>query len=37
MRCKIKQLHQRLNATTIYVTHDQEEAMTMADRIVTLN
>jgi len=37
MREEIKQLHQRLDATTIYVTHDQEEAMTMADRIVIMN
>jgi len=37
MRAEIKQLHQRLKTTTIYVTHDQIEAMTMADRIVVLN
>ncbi len=37
MREEIKHLHQRLDATTIYVTHDQEEAMTMADRIVIMN
>ena len=37
MRVKIKELHQRLNATIIYVTHDQIEAMTMADRIVVMN
>lgn len=36
-RIEIKKLHKRLNATTIYVTHDQIEAMTMADRIVILN
>lgn len=36
MRAEIKALHQRLRATTIYVTHDQTEAMTMADRIVVL-
>ena len=34
MRAEIAKLHQRLNTTTIYVTHDQTEAMTMADRIV---
>ncbi len=37
MRAEIKALHQRLGTTTIYVTHDQIEAMTMADRIVVLN
>lgn len=37
MRSEIAKLHQRLNATTIYVTHDQTEAMTMGDRIVILN
>lgn len=36
MRTEIKALHQKLRATTIYVTHDQVEAMTMADRIVVL-
>ena len=36
MRGEIKELHQRLGTTTIYVTHDQVEAMTMADRIVVL-
>ncbi len=36
MRAEIKQLHQRLKTTTIYVTHDQIEAMTMADRIVVM-
>ena len=36
MRAEIKELHQRLNTTTIYVTHDQIEAMTMADKIVVL-
>jgi multiple sugar transport system ATP-binding protein len=36
MRVEIKALHQRLHATSIYVTHDQIEAMTMADRIVVL-
>jgi multiple sugar transport system ATP-binding protein len=37
MRGEIKELHQRLKTTTVYVTHDQVEAMTMADRIVVLN
>ncbi|GAB2480030.1 sn-glycerol-3-phosphate ABC transporter ATP-binding protein UgpC [Alkalibacterium psychrotolerans] len=36
MRAEIAKLHQRLNTTSIYVTHDQTEAMTMADRIVIL-
>ncbi len=36
MRGEIKDLHARLGKTTIYVTHDQTEAMTMADRIVIL-
>ncbi len=36
MRAEISRLHQRLEATTIYVTHDQTEAMTMGDRIVVL-
>ena len=36
MRTEIKALHQRLGRTTVYVTHDQVEAMTMADRIVML-
>jgi multiple sugar transport system ATP-binding protein len=36
MRTEIKELHQRLMTTTIYVTHDQIEAMTMADRIVIM-
>jgi multiple sugar transport system ATP-binding protein len=36
MRVELVQLHQRLEATSIYVTHDQVEAMTMADRIVVL-
>ena len=36
MRGEIKDLHQRLKTTTIYVTHDQIEAMTMADRIVVM-
>ena len=37
MRTEIKELHQRLKTTSIYVTHDQIEAMTMADRIVVMN
>jgi len=37
MRAEIKELHQRLKTTTIYVTHDQVEAMTMADRIVVMH
>jgi multiple sugar transport system ATP-binding protein len=37
MRTEIKALHQRLQTTSIYVTHDQIEAMTMADRIVVMN
>ncbi|KAA9010349.1 ABC transporter ATP-binding protein [Histidinibacterium aquaticum] len=37
MRSEIKKLHQKLGKTTLYVTHDQTEAMTMADRIVVLN
>jgi len=37
MRLEISQLHNSLGATMIYVTHDQVEAMTMADRIVVLN
>jgi multiple sugar transport system ATP-binding protein len=36
MRVEIRALHQRLHATSVYVTHDQIEAMTMADRIVVL-
>lgn len=36
MRVEILRLHKQLNMTTIYVTHDQVEAMTMADRIVVL-
>ena len=36
MRSEIRELHQRLNTTTVYVTHDQIEAMTMADRIVVM-
>jgi multiple sugar transport system ATP-binding protein len=37
MRTEITKLHQRLQATIIYVTHDQIEAMTMGDRIVVMN
>ena len=37
MRYEIKKLHQQLKTTCLYVTHDQTEAMTMADRIVILN
>jgi multiple sugar transport system ATP-binding protein len=37
MRTEIKALHQRLTTTSIYVTHDQIEAMTMADKIVVMN
>jgi multiple sugar transport system ATP-binding protein len=36
MRTELKQLHERLRSTFIYVTHDQAEAMTMADRIVVM-
>jgi multiple sugar transport system ATP-binding protein len=36
MRTEIKELHQRLKTTSIYVTHDQIEAMTMADRVVVM-
>ena len=37
MRTEIKELHQRLKTTTIYVTHDQVEAMSLADRISVMN
>jgi len=37
MRAEIKRLHKRLQATSVYVTHDQVEAMTLADRIVVMN
>ncbi|APO78436.1 sn-glycerol-3-phosphate ABC transporter ATP-binding protein (plasmid) [Rhizobium etli 8C-3] len=37
MRAEIKELHQRLSTTTVYVTHDQIEAMTMADKIVVMH
>ncbi len=36
MRAEIRELHQRLQTTTVYVTHDQIEAMTMADKIVVM-
>ncbi len=36
MRAEIRELHQRLGSTTVYVTHDQIEAMTMADKIVVM-
>ena len=36
-RAELIRLHRRLGATSVYVTHDQEEAMTMADRIVVMN
>ncbi len=37
MRVEILQMHKTMKATMVYVTHDQVEAMTMADRIVVLN
>lgn len=37
MRYELKKLHQRLRTTSLYVTHDQTEAMTLADRVVILN
>lgn len=37
MRTEIKNLHQKLQTTAIYVTHDQEEAMTLGDRLVIMN
>ncbi|WP_337267229.1 sn-glycerol-3-phosphate import ATP-binding protein UgpC [Oryzifoliimicrobium ureilyticus] len=37
MRAEIRKLHQRLSATSIFVTHDQVEAMTLADRLVIMN
>jgi iron(III) transport system ATP-binding protein len=37
LRVEVRRLHQRLGITTIMVTHDQEEALTMADRIVVMN
>ncbi len=37
MRAELKRLHKRLQTTTVYVTHDQEEAMTLADRVVVMS
>src|SRR5699024_11565800 len=37
MRAEISKIHRRIGATTIYVTHDQTEAMTLADRIVIMS
>lgn len=37
MRLEIMRLHKRLGTTTLYVTHDQLEAMTMASRIIVMN
>ena len=37
MRAEIRRLHDELGTTTIYVTHDQLEAMTLADRIAIMN
>jgi len=37
MRLEVRKLHQRLGATSVFVTHDQVEAMTLADRIVVMN
>ncbi len=37
MRTEIKRVHQKVKTTTIYVTHDQVEAMTLADRVVVMN
>ena len=37
MRAEIAKLHQNLGTTTIYVTHDQTEAMTLADRVVVMS
>ncbi|QKC94771.1 sn-glycerol-3-phosphate ABC transporter ATP-binding protein UgpC [Mesorhizobium sp. NZP2298] len=37
MRSEIRKLHRRLNATSVFVTHDQVEAMTLADRLVVMN
>ena len=36
MRAELKKLHERLGATFVYVTHDQAEAMTLADRVAVL-
>src|ERR1039457_5736792 len=37
MRIEIKKVHQKIRTTTVYVTHDQVEAMTLADRVVVMN
>ena len=37
MRTEIKRVHQKVRTTTVYVTHDQVEAMTLADRVVVMN
>src|SRR5258706_732430 len=37
MRIEIKKVHQKVRTTTVYVTHDQIEAMTLADRVVVMN
>ena len=37
MRTEIKRVHQQVKTTTVYVTHDQVEAMTLADRVVVMN
>ena len=37
MRTEIKKIHQKVTTTTVYVTHDQVEAMTLADRVVIMN
>ena len=37
MRAELKRIHQRLGITTVYVTHDQVEAMTLGDRIVVMS
>ena len=37
MQIELRQLHERLGTTTIYVTHDQREALTMSDRIAVVN
>ena len=36
MRTEIKKVHQKVRTTTVYVTHDQVEAMTLADRVVVM-
>ena len=37
MRASLKRLHRDLNATTVYVTHDQIEALTLSDRVIIMN